>query len=214
MSENNKEILKSLIQAQSEFKPIPQNGSVNFQGRNFKYAELSDILSTVAPTLRKNGLLLNHKIISGPTGSDDNLITTLSHAPSGETICTEFSIPKCAKAQDAGGWITYGRRYSMEMLLGVCSEEDTDGPKNDHATYTTGPKQGPSPKAPAGNFQPTGPNKISSGGNANQATKAKSMSSAFESFGASPGRLPAKVGPVGQDTSFNFGPMSQEDDVP
>lgn len=214
MSENNKEILKALIQAQSEFEPIPQNGSVNFQGRNFKYAELSDILSTVLPTLRINGLLLNHRIISGPTGSDDNLVTTLSHAPSGESICTEFSIPKCGKAQDAGGWITYGRRYSIEMLLGVCSEEDTDGPKNENATYTTGPKQGPSSKAPTGNISPTGPNKIGVPKGPAPITKATGGAGTFAGFDSGPGRLPTKGGPVGQDASFNFGPISGEDDVP
>lgn len=135
-----KNISEALIKAQSEFPPVAfDSNNPYFKSR---YASLGAVLSTVRPILIKHGL----GIIQLPYSENGNVgVTTRLLHTSGEwyeetvTIPLKSSSEKVQIAQAAGIVITYLRRYSISAVLGLYSEEDTDGGMNDG--YEKPPKQ-------------------------------------------------------------------------
>lgn len=122
--------------AQGEFKPIEKNKeNPHFKS---KFADLSSILLATREALSKNGL----SITQSPTFQDNriNVISRLLHK-SGQWVETNLSIkPIQDTAQAIGSAVTYGRRYGISALLGVCADDDDDGneasKKTDHRNFT------------------------------------------------------------------------------
>jgi len=121
-SDTQSKLLNALFTAQGEFPIIPKTKKGQAGNRSFLYAPLEDIRDLVQPVLRKHSLLLTQST-EGHT-----LITRLEHVPSGEW--REGSMPmnaEHANMQAYGIETTYRRRYGYPMILGLMTEEDTDG---------------------------------------------------------------------------------------
>ncbi len=133
-SEKIEELITALIKAKSQFTPLKKSKTATVKMKSggyysYNYADLADILAMITPPLADNGLV----IIQPVTVTDGQILidTTLVHI-TGQWITTNLPLPNIATGnmnaiQQIGSVITYGRRYSVESLLGIASEEDTDG---------------------------------------------------------------------------------------
>lgn len=120
-SETQTELVKALLAAWAEFPTITKEKNGQAGNRQFKYAPHDVILEAVRPVLLKNGLLLTHS----PSGHE--LITRLDHV-SGEWRESTTPVNKeHANLQSLGIEFTYLRRYATQLMLGIITEEDTDG---------------------------------------------------------------------------------------
>lgn len=88
-----------------------------------KYADLASIWDACRGPLAENGLC----VIQTTRQAGDKgvcIVTTLGHS-SGEWIRGELYLPsKESTAQALGSAITYGRRYSLAAIVGVCPDDD------------------------------------------------------------------------------------------
>ena len=127
-SETIGKLAEALSRAQAEM-PAAKFNSVNPFLKN-KYADLGSIIDTAKPVLGKFGLAVTQLPINDGEGRV-GVETVLTHA-SGEWLSTQFSLPLADEkgksgAQVAGSIVTYLRRYSLAAILGMYSDEDTDG---------------------------------------------------------------------------------------
>lgn len=114
----------ALSKAQAKFK-VPRKNSKAY---NYKYADLHEVIESVREALAENELAYFHETIQEETKW--MVRTTLIHS-SGESISTTYPIFMSAdQKQNAnqlfGASVTYGRRYSLSLLLGVAADEDDD----------------------------------------------------------------------------------------
>ena len=126
-SETIGKLAEALSRAQAEMHAAKFN-SVNPFLKN-KYADLGSIIDTAKPTLGKYGLAVTQHPFND--GDRVGVETVLTHA-SGEWISSSLSLPLADEkgksgAQVAGSIITYLRRYTLSAVLGMYSDEDTDG---------------------------------------------------------------------------------------
>ena len=134
---NKSETIKELSIALSKFQGEvhnPNNTAINPFFKS-KYAPLSEVLNTARPLLAKQGL----SIIQNNYGNGEavTVTTTLIHS-SGEYIESGEMTAKPEKntAQAMGAVITYLRRYQLSSILGLSSEDDTDGNESDKQEKT------------------------------------------------------------------------------
>lgn len=132
---NKSESIKELCTALNKFQQEVNNPK-NTEANSFfksKYAPLDVVINTVKPTLTKHGLAVFQNV-SG-NGESITVTTMLTHT-SGEWIESEpltlnnSDNKGVSLAQAAGISITYARRYQLSAMLGISSEDDTDG--NNH----------------------------------------------------------------------------------
>lgn len=120
-SESQVNISRALFLAKGEFPPIAKTARGQAGNRHFMYAPLDEILRSVEPVLRANGLM----ITQGTDGHE--LVTTLEHPESGEW--REHRMPlnaEHANMQSYGIEVSYRRRYAIPLMLGVVTEDDND----------------------------------------------------------------------------------------
>lgn len=110
----------ALSEFQKELTIIEKTADVNAGSYSFKYAPLDEIMKTVYPLLGKNGLAVRHELNEG------GIEAVLTHKDGGEIRSGAIQINRTGKMQDIGGAMTYARRYTVTMLLGIASEEDKD----------------------------------------------------------------------------------------
>lgn len=114
----------ALAAAQAEIVDPPRNKKMSVPGRKERtYAGLDDILRTVRPVLAKHGLAITQGLqtVEGKVF----LITQLRHS-GGEMIASSWEIAWKGSPQDRGSEVTYGRRYTLEALVGVAATDDDD----------------------------------------------------------------------------------------
>jgi hypothetical protein len=120
-SESQTALIGALLAARRLFPVIAKTKKVSAGKMTFTYAPLESIMDLVQPHLLANDLMLTQ-------GCDGhNVVTRLDHA-SGEW--REFSMPinqAHGNMQNYGIELTYRRRYSVQMMLGIVTEDDTDG---------------------------------------------------------------------------------------
>lgn len=116
-----------------------------------KYADLSSVWSVARKPLNENGLSV---VQTMRVGERDNpiIVTTLLHE-SGQWIRGELEMPAPKKdPQQFGSAVTYGRRYSLAAMLGICPVDDdaqgaTDSMKKEpKTTGKKSPKNSSEPK--------------------------------------------------------------------
>jgi hypothetical protein len=127
-SESIKALAEALASAQAEM-PVVQKDSINPFLKN-KFASLGAIITAVRPILGAHGLAISQFPTSDITMGIG--ITTMLTHKSGEWMRdTVFLSPGEEKgkslAQVAGSVLTYLRRYSLGGVLGVVTEDDSDG---------------------------------------------------------------------------------------
>ncbi len=119
------ELAAALAKAQSTFPPIKRDKVVTVKTKTggsytFAYAPLEAILEAVREPLASNGLAFVQAI------DTDELVTTLLHS-SGAFLEAHTRLPESADIQAFGSAITYLRRYALQAMLGIATEEDDDG---------------------------------------------------------------------------------------
>jgi hypothetical protein len=117
---SEKVIFKSLIAAKMEFKPLVKN-KVNPHFKS-KYADLSAVAESVDEALAKHGLTYIQPLEYVKEALC--VVTRLTHT-SGEELLSTFPLPP-GTPQQMGSAITYGRRFSLCSLLGICADDDDD----------------------------------------------------------------------------------------
>ena len=119
-SESIKELAIALCKAQAEM-----GGASKAKDNPFfksKYADLSEVIKVIKEPFANNGLSYVQFPIedAGRIGIE----TILMHS-SGEWLSNEFTVNLSKQdAQGAGSAITYCRRYSLQAVAGIPSEDD------------------------------------------------------------------------------------------
>ena len=136
-SEDIKEIAKALSAFQAECPNVVKSAFNPFYKSH--YADLGSIWDTVRPLLNKHGLSVSQ---GGASCADKRMkVTTLLMHASGQFIeatleLSAVDVNKEGKErftpQTGGIAMTYGRRYGLSAMLGIASEEDTDGNGQGH----------------------------------------------------------------------------------
>jgi len=124
-SESLGKILPDLFNAQGEIKNLAPNKS----GYGYNYVDLAEIIDNVKPILLKNSIIVIQSV--GTAEGGVSITTRLQHI-SGEWIQDTFALPALVQksmnsVQGMGASITYGRRYGISAMLGIATDEDTDG---------------------------------------------------------------------------------------
>lgn len=125
-SEQINELAKALVEAQKELKHAPKDSQNPF----FKsgYASLASVLDSCRGVLNQHGISVLQ--LTQIVGDRTCVVTTLLHA-SGQWISGELPLnPVKNDPQSVGSAISYARRYALQAIVGMATEDD-DG---DHAT--------------------------------------------------------------------------------
>lgn len=138
-SENINELAGALAKAQGSFQEIEKNSTVKVKtkdGQNyeFKYADLTEIISKTRKALSENGLSFIQAQFF--TEKFTGVETTLMHS-SGQWRAVRVEIAQPFNTmQTLGSVLTYARRYCLSLTLGVAAEEDTDANDVDPRTQS------------------------------------------------------------------------------
>jgi hypothetical protein len=155
-SEKIENLAKALSQAQGEMGAAKMD-TVNPFFKS-KYANLGSVIESVKVPLKNHGL--SYSQFTEGDGTKVTVTTALMHE-SGEWISSEVSLPLGegkgnSLAQQLGIIATYLRRYALSAILGVYTDEDTDGndPKSpnsssDNTKSSKPPKTAEKPEPPS-----------------------------------------------------------------
>tara|TARA_R110000751_G_scaffold73709_2_gene149109 strand:+ start:24481 stop:25047 length:567 start_codon:yes stop_codon:yes gene_type:complete len=121
--------MKNYYQALAKFKqsvPVIFKGT---QGYGYKYADLPTITEIIKPFLKKAGLEYQQDLES--EDGKTYISTTLFHVESGENHTSRLEIFRITLKgmndyQSFGSGITYFRRYSLGVKLGLITDVDND----------------------------------------------------------------------------------------
>ncbi len=125
------EVATALQKAQAEFPSMGKTKQVGVGSFGYSYLPLEQMLSLVTPVLLKHGLCLSQGFGCSPTG-ETLIVTRLIHK-SGGMIRSELPIflserdmanPKKNQTHNWGGAVTYQRRYSIKLILGLETDMD------------------------------------------------------------------------------------------
>jgi hypothetical protein len=120
-----RQMLFALKDAKAEFLGIKRNATNHYLGNS--YATLGKVLEAVEPALTKHNFIIEHRLDyrEGKT----YMSTSILHIPTLYDLTTEVELSyRAGDMQSFGSAITYARRYSLLLLLGL-SMEDDDGNK-------------------------------------------------------------------------------------
>lgn len=124
-------LAEALQKAQSEFPSLAKTKQVGVGNYGYSYLPLEQMLSLVTPVLLKNGLCLSQGFGCSPTGQT-LIVTKLIHKSSA-LMKSELPIflperdmanPKKNQTHNWGGAVTYQRRYSIKLILGLETDMD------------------------------------------------------------------------------------------
>ena len=124
-------LAEALQKAQAEFPTMGKTKQVGVGSFGYSYLPLEQMLSLVTPVLLKNGLCISQGFGCSPTG-ETLIVTRLIHK-SGGMIKSELPIflsekdmanPKKNQTHIWGGAVTYQRRYSIKLILGLETDMD------------------------------------------------------------------------------------------
>lgn len=118
----------------------------NSQGYNYKYADLAATLNAVRGPMAEAGLSVHQTF--APWDDHMLLITTVTHL-SGEEIVSKFplnlnweSLTKGNKLQNIGSTLSYIRRYSLQAILNLATDDD-DAVSSTYVAPKAQPKPAP-----------------------------------------------------------------------
>ena len=123
-SNNNSYLYSALVKVQAELPIVAKNSAM--YGRQ-KYASFADIIRISRPILVKHGLAVTQTFLG------DILITKLCHV-SGQFIESSLKLLVPEKINEkqnilheTGKVISYLKRYAYSAIVGIATDEDTDG---------------------------------------------------------------------------------------
>jgi hypothetical protein len=125
MGRTEQDIYSALFAVQKELEPVTKD-SVNPHYKS-RYASLLAITEKVRPLLLKHNILCLQPTAVGNEGKPV-VITNLIHIPSKTSVTSMLEMPLAKMdPHGVGSGIKYSRRYALESLLGIITDEDDDG---------------------------------------------------------------------------------------
>ena len=133
MTETNPKIafIKALQKAQKEFPSLGKSKHVNQGAFGYDYLPLEQMLSLIQPILHYNGFHLSQLFGYTPTGQ--TLVKTKLVHKDGHEEVSELplflpprDLQKKNEAHVWGGSVTYQRRYSIKLILGLETDMDNN----------------------------------------------------------------------------------------
>ena len=133
MTETNPKIafIKALQKAQKEFPTLGKSKHVNQGAFGYDYLPLEQMLSLIQPVLHNNGFHLSQLFGYTPTG--ETLVKTKLVHKEGHEEVSELplflpprDLQKKNEAHVWGGSVTYQRRYSIKLILGLETDMDNN----------------------------------------------------------------------------------------
>lgn len=119
-------ITAAMAKATAQFLPVKLDSiGRDEDGREYRYASLTAINAATKPALSANGLWLHCDY-----GYDERgvyAVAVLEH-DTGEFVTSTLPIPQFQSIHKQKAAMTLMRRASIEALLGLAAETDTDGP--------------------------------------------------------------------------------------
>ena len=117
-------IYSQLLQFQNKLRKVGKDA----KGYNYSYASFDNVVETIAPELNSQGLGYTH------TFDGQDIVCTLFNTE-GETITSKLTLSTeilkgMNASQSMGAAITYARRYTLTAILGLVTDDDTDGVVN------------------------------------------------------------------------------------
>jgi len=117
-------IYGQLLQFQNKLRKVNKDA----KGHNHSYASFDNVVETIAPELIAQGLGYTH------TFDGQDIVCTLFNTE-GETITSKLTLSTeilkgMNASQSMGAAITYARRYTLTAILGLVTDDDTDGVVN------------------------------------------------------------------------------------
>ena len=150
-SEQIGELIAALSKAQAEFTPALKDSDNPYYGS--KYADLAANINAIRPALSKNGIALLQCDESDLERQTVSVTTSLHHGEQWIEVTAEA--PAIGKAKDGlpkfdvqtlGAAWTYLRRYTLQAICGLASEDDDGNSlQNDNKPI---PKKQTAPPAP------------------------------------------------------------------
>ena len=126
-SKSLKHLGTAMLAVQEELEPVIKNATNDF--KSSKYATLPKVQEACLPILRKHGLWLSQFTCTAEPGSI-YLVTRIMHLESEEFQESHLIMPAPKNdPQGYGSALTYMRRYSLQVAVGVVCEDDDDGNK-------------------------------------------------------------------------------------
>lgn len=133
-------IHKKIFALQGQIQAITKDSlNPHFQSR---YVDINSLIDELKPLLQKNGLyvLQPFAVIDGRP-----CLTTIIGTEDGQTIEGVITLPEEPNPQKMGSTITYFRRYALQSML-LLSTEDDDGNLAAGREQTSAPKKTMSPE--------------------------------------------------------------------
>ena len=133
MTETNPKIafIKALQKAQKEFPSLGKSKHVDNGKFGYDYLPLEQMLSLIQPILHNNGFHLSQLFGYTPTG--ETLVKTKLVHEQGHEEVSELplflpprDLQKKNEAHVWGGSVTYQRRYSIKLILGLETDMDNN----------------------------------------------------------------------------------------
>ena len=131
MTEPKVQFIKALQKAQQEFPSLGKTKEVGVGKFGYSYLQLEQMLSKIQPVLHKNKLHISQVFGYTPTG-ETTIKTKLVHESGHEEVSELplFIPPRdMQKKNEAHVWgssVTYQRRYSIKLILGVETDMDNN----------------------------------------------------------------------------------------
>jgi predicted nuclease with TOPRIM domain len=124
---NKSESIGALAKALAAAQATMENAKKDRQGQvgqqKTRYADLAGVIEAIKESLAKNGL--SYVQLMHPSDRDEVRVETVLMHESGEWVSGVISIPVTrADAQGYGSALTYARRYSLQAITGIASEDD------------------------------------------------------------------------------------------
>jgi hypothetical protein len=141
MQEEMGSLIKALAKARKEFSQIEKGRTASIKMKSggqfsYRYADLGDIIQATAKPLADNGLILVQRITEN---DGKRMLSTVLYHESGAFLPeSTYQLSGRGDIKEAGGEITYIRRYAMCAYLNIAAEEDLDGrASNESDTFQT-----------------------------------------------------------------------------
>lgn len=148
-SESIKDIASALLKVQRELANPPRTGVANVKSRrtgaqfSYKYVPLDKLLEHVKAVACKHDVAFIQSASAGVDGTA-SVVTRLIHE-GGEWIESDPLIIAGGEQQEGpqytGSGITYGRRYQLEAMFGLCGEDDDDAQRAANRAASNGQAQ-------------------------------------------------------------------------
>jgi hypothetical protein len=120
------QIFDALSKAQAEMSGAPKDKRAQIKNEKanytYAYSDLESVMEACRPALNKYGICVVQPVA---TNGNRITVTTLLGHKSGQWMAADLVMTSMAGTpQGLGSTITYGRRYGLQSMAGVASEDD------------------------------------------------------------------------------------------